>query len=295
MRYVVILLIINIIASCGMSHRKGEPIIRVKQNDSFPDPAEISKLKLTNALQYRRWIERLDPVDLASLDTADTLFTNCLADTLSRDSMFVVYNEFLNHLAEIYLENNEKVSDQLGNSPSSEIVSSLKAMFAAHGMVLWASDGSFYLEPQTKLMLQKFGPVLSDAYREFLTIGKREQETRFARDGRILIPADSLITRILNWENFMNRYPGFISIKTVQEKYGQYLGAYLAGMDNSRAFDKDTDHLKDSLKESFESFVEKNPESKSALVVKEYLEMLKSTDFNYTDKVDSFLLEKAYH
>ena len=39
----------------------------------------------------------------------------------------------------------------------------------------------------------------------------------------------------------------------------------------------------------------KNPESKSTELVKAYLELLKSTNFNYTDRVDSFLLEKVYH
>ena len=294
MRYVVILLIINIIASCGMGHHRGEPVILVRQMDSFPNPSDLSHQKVTNAVQYRKCLERLDPVDLASLDAADTLFRNCAADTISRDSMFVVYNEFLNHLAEIYLENNEKIIDELGDSLSTG-ADRLKTIFEAHGLALCSSDGSFYLEPQTKFMLKSFGPRLSSGYREYLTIEKRDQETRFSRDGTLLIPPDSLISRILGWEGFINRYPGFISIKTAREMYSQYMGAYLAGTDNSRAFDTDSAQLKDSLKESFELFIEKYPDRKSAGVVKEYLGILKLYDFKYTDKVDSFLLEKVYH
>ena len=84
-------------------------------------------------------------------------------------------------------------------------------------------------------------------------------------------------------------------MKMAQDQYAQYLGAFLAGMDNSRVFDPETNRLSDSTKTSFESFIVKSPEGKSAEVVKAYLNLLKSTNFNYTDKVDSFLLEKVYH
>ena len=93
----------------------------------------------------------------------------------------------------------------------------------------------------------------------------------------------------------MTKYPNFISIKMAQDQYAQYLGAYLAGMDNSRVFDQSTNRLNDSSKVSFEAFILKNPQSNSTEVVKAYLDLLKSTNFNYTDRVDSFLLEKVYH
>ena len=93
----------------------------------------------------------------------------------------------------------------------------------------------------------------------------------------------------------MGRYPDFIELRLAQDEYTQYLGAYLSGTDNARAFNSNTSQLQDSLKLSLESFVLNHPGSKSADLVKDYLEMLKATNFNYTEKVDSFLLEKVYH
>ena len=97
MRCVAILLIISLITSCGINRQQGETIHRVNPDDSFPDRVILSKLKVTSAIQYHHWLDRLDPVDLGSLESADILFRNCAADTLSRDSMLFIYQEFRNH------------------------------------------------------------------------------------------------------------------------------------------------------------------------------------------------------
>ena len=295
MRYISILLISSLLFSCDFSPSKKTDSGSLAKGDSTIDLTKVAQMKLTNAAEYRKVLDRLDPGELTSLDAASTLFKNCLADSITRDSMFVVFNDFYTNVAGSYLENNENVSTQLEKAPASEEVKQLKNSLASYGILLSFSEGSFYLEPQTSYLVKTFGPSLSPAYREYLTIGSREQQTRFAEDGKILIPSDSLTARILNWENFMTKYPDFISIKVAQDQYAQYLGAFLAGMDNSRVFDPSSNHLSDSSKVSFEAFVVKNPESRSTEVVKAYLDLLKSTNFNYTDKVDSFLLEKVYH
>jgi hypothetical protein len=295
MRHIFILLISCLLYSCNLNQSNRTYSNLIVGNDSVIDTGKMAKMRLTNANEYSKVLDLLDQGDLASLDLAGMLFKNCEADTATRDSMFVVYSDFFNNLAANYLENNESVSDQLANSPSSEAISKLKANLLSYGILLRPSEGTFYLEPLTEYLFRNFGDGLSQAYREYLAIASREQHAQFAEDGSILIPTDSLISRIIAWEKFMTRYPDFISNKIVHDQYTQYLGAFLAGMDNSRVFDPETNRLKDSIKISFESFVSKNPESKSAGVVKSYLELLLSTNFNYTDKVDSFLLEKVYY
>ena len=295
MRYIYLLLISCLLASCGLNQSKKTDNNSLQMNDSIVDPVKLAQVKLTNSNQYRELLEQLDQGNLASLDIAGTLFKNCVADSITRDSMFVIFNDFYNRLAGSYLENNESVSSKLENSPSAEVISQLKSSLLPYGILLIkSSEGGYYLEPQSEYLLQNFGTALSVAYREFLTLVRKEQNGRFAVDGKILIPPDSLTSRIITWESFMTRYPDFIAQKLVQEQYAQYLGAYLAGMDNTRIFDAETNRLNDSLKVSFESFVVKYPGSKSAEVVNTYLDLLKSTNFNYTDRVDSFLLEKVY-
>ena len=295
MRYIFTLLICSILFSCNFNQAKSTDSASSAKGDSTANLEKIAQMKLSNASQYRKVLDKLDEGELTSLKVAGTLFKNSVSDSLTRDSMFVVFNDFYNSVSGGYLENNESAGTQLEKTPSSEAVKQLKTSLASYGILLTSSEGTFYLEPQTEYLLKNFGPLLSPAYREYLTIGSREQKTRFAEDGTILIPTDSLTSRIIVWENFMTKYPNFISIKMAQDQYAQYLGAYLAGMDNSRVFDQSTNRLNDSSKVSFEAFVVNNPISNSTEVVKAYLNLLKSTNFNYTDRVDSFLLEKVYH
>lgn len=295
MRTIFILLISSFLFACNFNQSKSADPGSASKGDSTVDLEKMAQLKLTNADEYRKVLDKFDQGELASLDVASLLFKNSVTDTLTRDSMFVVFTDFYNSVAGSYLENNERINTQLEKSPSSEAVKQLKVSLASYGIVLGSSEGTFYLEPQTEYLLTNFGSLLSPAYREYLTIGSKEQKTRFAEDGTILIPSDSLTSRIVAWENFMTKYPDFVSIKMAQDQYAQYMGAFLAGMDNSRVFDSVTNRLDDSSKVAFESFVLKNPESNSTEVVKAYLDLLKSTNFNYTDRVDSFLLEKVYH
>ncbi len=295
MRTIFILLISSFLFSCNFNQSKSPDASSAAKGDPTIDLEKMAQLKLTNADEYRKVLDKFDQGELTSLDAASTLFKNCVADTLTHDSMFVVFNDFYNSVAGSYLENNVNVNTQLEKSPSSEAVKQLKVSLASYGILLSSSEGTFYLEPQTEYLLKNFGPALSPAYREYLTIGAKEQQKRFADDGTILISSDSLTSRIMTWENFMTKYPDFISIKMAQDQYSQYMGAFLAGMDNSRVFDTTTNRLNDSSKVAFESFVSKNPESISTGVVKAYLGLLESTNFNYTDRVDSFLLEKVYH
>jgi hypothetical protein len=294
MRNVTKVLIPFLFLSCGFNKPKTADNNLTVKNDFTFDTAGIAQIRLTNPADYHKLLDSLDQGDLTSLDIAGALFKNCVADTTTCDSMFVVLSDFFHHMALSYLENNESASAQLESSPYSDAVHQLKLRLASYGIRLCSTEGTFYLEPQTSYLLLNFGPELSSANREYLTIKSNEQQAPFAKEGTILIPSDSLISRILLWENFIARYPRFISMRSAQDQYAQYLGAFLAGMDNSRVFDSQTNQLNDSSKTAFERFIVGNPESRSAGVVQAYLDLLRSTSFNYTEKVDSFLIQKVY-
>lgn len=295
MRYIIIMLIGSVVFSCNFQQTKnvdGKPVV-----DNVPviDLQEVAEIRLTNPNDFRLVLEKLDPGDLNSLNLAGIVFRNCVADTLTRDSMFVVFNDFYNNVAANYPENNESFSTQLSKSSSENGLNQINTHLASYGILLKSSEGISYIEPRLEFLSENYGSGLSLAYREYLTLCIKEQQAPFAEDGLILIPVDSIVSRILVWENFVSKYPDFIAIRMAQDQYTQYLGAFLTGMENSRVFDSETNHLDDKAKLGFESFVAKNPGRVSSGIVRAYLDLLESTRFNYTEKVDSFLLEKVYH
>lgn len=294
MHIISIVLVLFLFFACNFTQPKGKDSHPQEKHYVTIDTTVIAGIKLASTADYHRILDTIDAGDLLSLDIAGILFRNCTADTLTHDSLFVLLRDFYNHLAEVYLENNEKISSQLVNSPSILTVSTLKTTFAAHGLLLGSSEGTYFLEPQISFLFQKYGSAVSTAYREYLTIESREQKERFIGEGKILITPDSLMSRIITWDHFIGKYPDFVSLRFAQDKYAQYLGAFLTGIEGSKIFDPETTLLSDSSRICFELFIVKNPDSRTTEVVKSYLDLLKSTDFRYTEKVDSFLLEKVF-
>ncbi len=287
-------LIISLLMSCNFIKSRNSGKNHNSGNERIVDLNALMQMKIVSVGDYRDVLHQLDQGDLKSIEVAATLLKNCDSDSISLDSIFFEFTDFLNIATSSFLDNNERVSTQLANSTSKDSIDRIGQMLAPYGIGLVASEGAWYLEPQNGYLLKNFGSKLSTAYREYLNIEVEEQKTRFAEDGSILIPIDSLASRIITHENFMDRHPDFIAGKMAQDLFAQYLGAYLAGMDNSRVFDKVTNILKDEPRKSFESFIERNPNRKSTEIIKAYLDLLRATNFYYTDKLDSFLLAKVY-
>lgn len=294
-RILIILPFVFLIA-CNLNQTKQTSDLQVvSTNDPIFDINKISQMSLTNSGDYREILDLLDKNNLNSVNIAIELYNNAKVDSLSRDSMFADFNDFFALIANSYLENN----DILQNKPSEVIADStvnrIKSTLSDCGMSLTTVEGEYYLDPETDWLMMKFGNKLSSAYHEFLVILSAEQKERFAGDGNILISQDSLISRIFTWEDFIRKYPSFISIDKAKDHYTQYLDAFLTGTENTKVFDPVTRKLNENSKTAFESFIKKNPGRKSTEVVKEYYNHLKSSDFLYTDKVDSFMLEKIYN
>ena len=289
-----LLLIICLLISCNFIRSRNAGKNSTSGNERNIDLNVLVQMKIASVGEYRDVLHQLDQGDLKSIEVAATLLKNCEADSISLDSMFFEFTDYLNIATSSFLDNNERVSSNLANSTSKDTLDRIGQMLAPYGIGLVASEGAWYLEPQYDYLLKNFGAKLSSAYREYLNIEVGEQKTRFAEDGSILIPLDSLASRIITHENFMVKYPNFIAGKMAQDQFAQYLGAYLSGMDNSRVFDNVTNLLKDEPRKSFESFIERNPDKNSTEIVKAYLDLLKTTNFYYTDKVDSFLLARIY-
>ena len=275
------------------NHGKGSEGIAF--HDSIIDLEKVVMLKITNAEDYDQILDVLDKNKLNSINLAIKLFQNANADTLSRDSMFAAFNDFIALMANSYLENNDSLHRQLAGEVPEIKINRIKSTLSEYGMTLTTAEGEYYLEPETDYLLKNFGSKLSSAYVEFLTISAGEQKEKFADDGAILIPMETLMARIITWEDFIGKYTHFIALNKAEDYYTQYLEAFLSGTENSKVFDPVSKKLNEKSKAAFEIYVQNNPGRKSAHIVKEYYDLLKSSNFLYSDKVDSFILEKLYN
>lgn len=296
MSKILILLPFLLLIACNLQQNKRTTDSKSSSSgDSFADINKISQVNLTNSGDYGQLLDMLDKNNLSSISVAIKLYKNANVDSLSRDSMFADFNDFFSFIANSYLENN----DILQNKPSNEIADStlkrIRSYLSGYGMNLTLAEGEYYLEPQMGWMLKKFDDRLSGAFRKFLIISSAEQKEKFTEDGNILISQDSLISRIKTWEDFICKHPSFISISKAEDYYTQYLEAFLSGTENTKVFDPVTRKLNENSRKAFEAYIQKNPGRKSSEIVKEYYDLLKSVNFLYTDKVDSFMIKKIYN
>lgn len=287
---------IYFLISCNYNRKEaGKDNNQKDLEQGYVDSGKITRLKIDNADEYNEVLEMLNKKDLKSIDLAIKVFRNSAADSLSRDSMLVVFNDFLSVIASTYLENNDSLQGKSGIDISEKATAQMKDRLSGYGMMLTTSEGDFYLEPDNDYLIQNFSDKISPAYNEFLQIAASDQNEKFADDASILIPIDSLAKRITVWEDFKDKYSSFVSIGKAQDYYIQYLETYLSGTDNSKAFDPKSNKLKEDLKISFEKYPVEYPGRKSAAVVKDYYDLLKSSGFLYSEKVDAFILEKVYN
>jgi len=119
--------------------------------------------------------------------------------------MLVAFKGFHAIMANTYLENNDSLQGKKGMDVPDEISLKIKDKLSAYGMRLHTSEGEFYLDPDNDFLLKNFGTAVSPAFREFLTITASEQKEKFVEDGVILIPGDSLVRRIMVWEDFLEK------------------------------------------------------------------------------------------
>lgn len=264
-------------------------------HDSIISPDKIARLKVTSAEDYDQVLDQLDKNKLSSINLAVKLFHNAKVDSLSRDSMFVGFNDFFALIANGYLESNDSLHSKLAGDVAEGTIKRIKASLSDYGMNLSTAEGEYYLEPETDWMAKNFGDKLSAAYKEFLVITAKEQKEKFTEDGSIVIPIETLMARIITWEDFIAKHPGFISINKAEDFYTQYMEAFMVGTENSKVFDPVSRKLNDKSKSALETYVQNNPGRKSATIIKAFYDFLKSSNFLYSEKVDAFILEKLYN
>jgi len=294
MHNISIILILAFLFGCSSRQPKSSDDHSGERKISFTDSLRIENIRISDPSQYQFMLDTLDKGDFLSLRVAARAYKNCVVDSLTCDSLFTIYIDFIRNVADGFLENNADISNALSNSPSAQVVSPLKAKLASSGIELIPSGATYALVANSGYLLNAFADALSTSYREFLLLEARDMTNDISVGSMVNVPSDSLISRILGWENFIRLHPTFSAIGVAQELYAQSMGNFLVGTHHAGVFDRDSYLLNDSIKRSFETFIQRNEGSGSAEVVKDYLQLLESTGYTYTDKVDSFLLGRVY-
>ena len=150
-----------------------------------------------------------------------------------------------------------------------------------NGYFLMMMEGDFY--PVINYENYKnYAKNAKEDIKAYVDIVVREYKEFTSMDAHLAISRDELLSRILNSEKFLEKYPLSEKFSEVKDLYSEYTGFYLYGM----AFEPPEDKLSKDAKDSYEKAVKTEGDSNFINHFKDYYETVKSEGYERTEKVE---------
>lgn len=157
------------------------------------------------------------------------------------------------------------------------------------GYKLITAEGMYDFELDYVKLESKFSPYVSEKTAAYLGIMATESKDHFAADGAIKISLDELANRVINTENFLQKFGDSQYAKEIKQQYNWYLTAYLIGLNNTPAFSYEDNKLKDEVLTNFKSTMIKYKDSKLSTTLKDYVDLVTKNEFLKTREVLDFV------
>lgn len=152
-------------------------------------------------------------------------------------------------------------------------------------------EGDFAWKIDYAALQKAYAPRLSEEMKEYLSIRVTEEQKPFANDGGLNVSRKELGNRMLNVEQYLTKYPAGQKKAEMKTQYANYMAEYIHGY-RYDAIDEKTLKLMPEVKLSYEQLVKLYPETKTARIVKAYLDELnrsKDVIYNKGKKGESIL------
>ncbi len=136
-----------------------------------------------------------------------------------------------------------------------------------------------------------FIDYLSDDYGEYIVFKALESNKIFAKDAALQISWDELAARVLAVEDFLLKYPASSKYEEMGDSYYNYLMSYYIGMNNTPAFDYETNKFKDEVLASYNKMVS-NPENDGFFTVeliRKYLDVIAQNNNIINENVRKYI------
>lgn len=155
------------------------------------------------------------------------------------------------------------------------------------GYTIICEEGSFIPIPNYRV-LEKYSGFLQSEIRDYISYKALETERITNILDGYLISWDELAQNIIKIENYLGKYPNSIKESEMINDYQFYFHAYLFGFDNRPAFNYETKKIDDELLSSYKRFVQTNKKSETAMILKEYIQVIEKNDNTLCEEVDKY-------
>jgi hypothetical protein len=139
-------------------------------------------------------------------------------------------------------------------------------------------EGTMFIALNPEFYLNIFKNYVTDDFKEYIELEANDSKVSWTADAGIIIPWDKLAERVINWENFIKRYPDSQLLSSAKETRKYYQDAYLFGMDNTGTYEYSDYILYPENIAEFKRFIKYYPDSPTAKFAEM---MLKNNGKNY--------------
>ncbi len=149
-------------------------------------------------------------------------------------------------------------------------------------------EGDYNIAVDPNYYLNIFGPYITEAYRQYLTLQSVEVNNPSMEDAALIISWNELSDRLFDWDNFISSYPEFEDVDKARRYYRIYLYSYLSGIDNTPIFDYRSKTLEDEVKNSYQRYFSLYKGTDSTKIIKEYYTLLEENNYRLNEKTRKF-------
>lgn len=157
----------------------------------------------------------------------------------------------------------------------SDAVKTKVKSFTKANVEIWEiGEGMAEIRTVPNFYLDIFKNNLPEDYVAYLKLEAFDNTTLYAADAGFVISLKEVGDRVINWENFLTKYPESKLYPEAKEAYKDYLTNFLYGLDNTGNFEYETMVIYPESKKEFEEFMAKYPNSTAAKMTKVFTDAL---------------------
>ncbi len=244
--------------------------------------------------EFEKYANKLDKSKIGSVNSLKENYHKTVMGQSKecRSLLFSDFRQYYDQMTQAYIQSTEKrLNEKYPISGKEE--KRYKAKLSKVGLMIYQSEGMYYVEADSAWFLNEFGDSLPSEWKKFLKQSAHEAKNYFAEDGVLQVSLEELRKRIVFWENFLDDYPDFPEINGAKKSLSGYLRFYLSDLHSSISFA----HIPISsadIRKSYENFIKKNSKSKYYDIIKSQYAIIKDNAFNIDQKI-SQKLDKNYN
>ncbi|MCB7481617.1 J domain-containing protein [Christiangramia sediminis] len=204
------------------------------------------------------------------------------------------YRALVNQMNQTFYEdeNYEKVSSALYTDQSENKTEASKFFekLENNGFKISQSEGSPFIEEKSSHLRSVLEPNISDATAlGYLDLYLESIDSPCCHDAALMISFDDLINRTYHWGELITKAENSSLADIASRRFANHLYLLFLGIDNTPAFDYDSEMYNNELLKKLERHKLDYPSALSSLEVSNYLKLLESEEYIKNDKVVDYV------